>query len=986
MTDEYKGMTHTIVDLLFDSASQKRMKMKNTLRPDDGPREKQKNVSRPGDPAPDKDGSNLTKEGEQQKVDEAAWTKKQGACPTCDGEGVDEWRNPCDTCGGDGKSHEQREKDGDKPVHPPKRHVKEETVDEDSTTDALLAIAQVSNVNAQLINRQHKAKENRAREQARRDKDTKKWAQNKDRWAKWKLDQKAKAQGYESHEAKLKNPLAEALDKVGGKTLAAYVPKNPHFAGDRFELRDMGTHHAILKTHQDGKSIVNQWGGLSSSNNGEPKYIAKRWKALKNTDAKLANGDYRTKTFAKPYSGKPLSEESMDEGKYVEPPYNETQVLTGTYKKRIHKDAAKKNPVAAALASPHLKPKVVKSKKLYNRKKLKAIDEEIAMTVPLFIRMLEFAKEDAKTDMDLHKATENIINLHDDGKIELSMDDYDTIVNLKKDLDESGWGDQAPPPPEGNQQQYEAEMAARKASAKKRRGKEGAFNNAAQKNKGGWKASGASLKAWLTSEEVKKLEIEDVGKVKKKTEVDIDPQTDKTKLQTTKTKPMFAETRLSDLSSPAAMREIGALGIRTEGPKPDSKSRKEAEDMAKWWKQGHKSYHNAKNKKPLPEETKPMFDEAKKHFNNYGYGNAPNDYDEGPQPDKKSKKEAEEIAKFAKQFQGKTFGGFKITGSLTPADIEQGARIRSKLNKMRESINETSAKKARAYSIAAKQEMWDLNFGDQERKLNNRVDGVKRAESIVKNKRKLKEESLNEDSKVKIQYQNSAGIWITARTTSENTSDIMLAMQSIRKTYDRNRVRAVDSRGNLLDMMANPEVTELEPIHWPKIAMGESKKPGWFIKATALFAAPDSPAGKYAMYRIAKAEAEDAQDRADARNDKMIAAMRETKSKKFSFNEATLAKKKGGGPKRAGLEPMEPKFSDSIQLVAAHTKWNAGAQHTYRHEDGSKTRVNQEMGKRIYDVFHSTPSRFRSDIVEKMHGSADGLAHALKHGWHGLKK
>ena len=948
MTDEYKGMTHTIVDLLFDSASQKRMKMKNTLRPDDGPREKQKNVSRPGDPAPDEDGSNLTKEGEQQKVDE------------------------------------------------------------DSTTDALLAIAQVSNVNAQLINRQHKAKENRAREQARRDKDTKKWAQNKDRWAKWKLDQKAKAQGYESHEAKLKNPLAEALDKVGGKTLAAYVPKNPHFAGDRFELRDMGTHHAILKTHQDGKSIVNQWGGLSSSNNGEPKYIAKRWKALKNTDAKLANGDYRTKTFAKPYSGKPLSEESMDEGKYVEPPYNETQVLTGTYKKRIHKDAAKsefpriendkefkkrwpdkpakKNPVAKALSSPHLKPKTIKSKKLYNRKKLKAIDEEIAMTVPLFIRMLEFAKEDAKTDMDLHKATENIINLHDDGKIELSMDDYDTIVNLKKDLDESGWGDQAPPPPEGNQQQYEAEMAARKASAKKRRGKEGAFNNAAQKNKGGWKASGASLKAWLTSEEVKKLEIEDVGKVKKKTEVDIDPQTDKTKLQTTKTKPMFAETRLSDLSSPAAMREIGALGIRTEGPKPDSKSRKEAEDMAKWWKQGHKSYHNAKNKKPLPEETKPMFDEAKKHFNNYGYGNAPNDYDEGPQPDKKSKKEAEEIAKFAKQFQGKTFGGIKITGSLTPADIEQGARIRSKLNKMRESINETSAKKARAYSIAAKQEMWDLNFGDQERKLNNRVDGVKRAESIVKNKRKLKEENLNEDSKVKIQYQNSAGIWITARTTSENTSDIMLAMQSIRKTYDRNRVRAVDSRGNLLDMMANPEVTELEPIHWPKIAMGESKKPGWFIKATALFAAPDSPAGKYAMYRIAKAEAEDAQDRADARNDKMIAAMRETKSKKFSFNEATLAKKKGGGPKRAGLEPMEPKFSDSIQLVAAHTKWNAGAQHTYRHEDGSKTRVNQEMGKRIYDVFHSTPSRFRSDIVEKMHGSADGLAHALKHGWHGLKK
>lgn len=57
--------------------------------------------------------------------------------------------------------------------------------------------------------------------------------------------------------------------------------------------------------------------------------------------------------------------------------------------------------------------------------------DEVQMSVPLFIRMLEFAKEDAKTDLDLHKATENILQLHNEGKIELSMDDYKKIVDLR---------------------------------------------------------------------------------------------------------------------------------------------------------------------------------------------------------------------------------------------------------------------------------------------------------------------------------------------------------------------------------------------------------------------------------------------------------------------------------------------------------------------------------------------------------------------------
>lgn len=55
----------------------------------------------------------------------------------------------------------------------------------------------------------------------------------------------------------------------------------------------------------------------------------------------------------------------------------------------------------------------------------KGIDT-VEMTVPLFIRLLEFAHEDAKDDIDLHKATENAIKLSMN-KI-LDMKDYDDIV------------------------------------------------------------------------------------------------------------------------------------------------------------------------------------------------------------------------------------------------------------------------------------------------------------------------------------------------------------------------------------------------------------------------------------------------------------------------------------------------------------------------------------------------------------------------------
>ena len=61
--------------------------------------------------------------------------------------------------------------------------------------------------------------------------------------------------------------------------------------------------------------------------------------------------------------------------------------------------------------------------------------DTIKIDVPLFIRLLEYAREDAKTDMDLHNVAENIIKLSTTGNT-LTMANYDAIVNKQK-LNES---------------------------------------------------------------------------------------------------------------------------------------------------------------------------------------------------------------------------------------------------------------------------------------------------------------------------------------------------------------------------------------------------------------------------------------------------------------------------------------------------------------------------------------------------------------------
>jgi len=60
----------------------------------------------------------------------------------------------------------------------------------------------------------------------------------------------------------------------------------------------------------------------------------------------------------------------------------------------------------------------------------------IAMDVPLFLRMLEYAREDAEQDIDLHKVTERAIEAVKLRGL-LSMEDYQDIIGESKDeLDE----------------------------------------------------------------------------------------------------------------------------------------------------------------------------------------------------------------------------------------------------------------------------------------------------------------------------------------------------------------------------------------------------------------------------------------------------------------------------------------------------------------------------------------------------------------------
>jgi len=57
-------------------------------------------------------------------------------------------------------------------------------------------------------------------------------------------------------------------------------------------------------------------------------------------------------------------------------------------------------------------------------------EDVLSFDIPLFIRILELAREDVKEDMELHRITERLLSIRKKGV--LTMDDYDFIAGLKK--------------------------------------------------------------------------------------------------------------------------------------------------------------------------------------------------------------------------------------------------------------------------------------------------------------------------------------------------------------------------------------------------------------------------------------------------------------------------------------------------------------------------------------------------------------------------
>lgn len=108
------------------------------------------------------------------------------------------------------------------------------------------------------------------------------------------------------------------------------------------------------------------------------------------------------------------------------------QVMAGAAFKRAESTSMKENKqrvkelIKKALME---EPEEINSKAfIQTREQEKNPIDIISMDVPLLIRLLEYAKEDAQTDMDLHKITENLIELSKQGRF-LTMDDYQSIVS-----------------------------------------------------------------------------------------------------------------------------------------------------------------------------------------------------------------------------------------------------------------------------------------------------------------------------------------------------------------------------------------------------------------------------------------------------------------------------------------------------------------------------------------------------------------------------
>lgn len=63
--------------------------------------------------------------------------------------------------------------------------------------------------------------------------------------------------------------------------------------------------------------------------------------------------------------------------------------------------------------------------------------DTVTFDIPLLIRVLEYIREDVKSDIDLHKVVENLISIRNKAN-PLTMDNYSEIVLNKSKMNEDG--------------------------------------------------------------------------------------------------------------------------------------------------------------------------------------------------------------------------------------------------------------------------------------------------------------------------------------------------------------------------------------------------------------------------------------------------------------------------------------------------------------------------------------------------------------------
>ena len=87
------------------------------------------------------------------------------------------------------------------------------------------------------------------------------------------------------------------------------------------------------------------------------------------------------------------------------------------------------SPAQQAAIAVNMKKKGIKPKHFKEEADKK---DTIILDIPLLIRVLELAREDIKTDMDLHRVVERLIDIRTKGM--LTMDDYNFIAGLKEEF------------------------------------------------------------------------------------------------------------------------------------------------------------------------------------------------------------------------------------------------------------------------------------------------------------------------------------------------------------------------------------------------------------------------------------------------------------------------------------------------------------------------------------------------------------------------